>query len=190
MAYSKAKDASERFELFQLAVCPFGFDGTKVVAFPRSRIGPKFLSSMFNTVAGKKIAVLSFAFKEDTGDTSAMAFLVTRQTSASMILYPKGHGKNLTGTIQFICSQETPLPSSRLLPPTLPPSAALPSTGVQLCLHSFLPESVDCRHAKAKREPLSRASGRSPPLPPGLWSGAIVWVFCGRLVHRPPAGVR
>lgn len=27
------------------------------------------VSSMFNTVAGKKIAVLGFAFKKDTGDT-------------------------------------------------------------------------------------------------------------------------
>lgn len=29
----------------------------------------RIVSSMFNTVSGKKIAVLGFAFKKDTGDT-------------------------------------------------------------------------------------------------------------------------
>ncbi|KAL5999554.1 UDP-glucose 6-dehydrogenase 4 [Asimina triloba] len=67
-----------------LALCEAtGADMMKVayVVGKDSRIGPKFLnasksrfvnrvvSSMFNTVSGKKIAVLGFAFKKDTGDT-------------------------------------------------------------------------------------------------------------------------
>ncbi|XP_066325522.1 UDP-glucose 6-dehydrogenase 2-like [Miscanthus floridulus] len=35
----------------------------------KSRFVNRVVSSMFNTVAGKKIAVLGFAFKKDTGDT-------------------------------------------------------------------------------------------------------------------------
>nr|DAD25411.1 TPA_asm: hypothetical protein HUJ06_026875 [Nelumbo nucifera] len=34
MAYLKAKDAAERFQLFQFAVCPFTIESSKVVAYP------------------------------------------------------------------------------------------------------------------------------------------------------------
>lgn len=37
--------------------------------FQQDRFVEKMISSMFNTVAGKKIALLGFAFKADTGDT-------------------------------------------------------------------------------------------------------------------------
>jgi len=35
----------------------------------KARFARNMVSSMFNTVSGKKIAVLGFAFKKDTGDT-------------------------------------------------------------------------------------------------------------------------
>jgi UDPglucose 6-dehydrogenase len=33
------------------------------------RFVERIISAMFNTVSGKKLAVLGFAFKKDTGDT-------------------------------------------------------------------------------------------------------------------------
>jgi UDPglucose 6-dehydrogenase len=41
----------------------------KINNYQKSRFVNRVVSSMFNTVAGKKIAVLGFAFKKDTGDT-------------------------------------------------------------------------------------------------------------------------
>merc|ERR1712071_711552 len=36
--------------------------------YQKSRFSKKMVSKMFNTVTGKKIAILGFAFKKDTGD--------------------------------------------------------------------------------------------------------------------------
>ncbi|KAH7421798.1 hypothetical protein KP509_13G076300 [Ceratopteris richardii] len=41
--------------------------------YQKSRFVKRVVSSMFNTVSGKKIAVLGFAFKKDTGDTRETA---------------------------------------------------------------------------------------------------------------------
>ena len=41
----------------------------KVNDYQKNRFVNRIVSSMFNTVSGKKIAVLGFAFKKDTGDT-------------------------------------------------------------------------------------------------------------------------
>ncbi|XP_031489787.1 UDP-glucose 6-dehydrogenase 5-like isoform X1 [Nymphaea colorata] len=41
----------------------------KINDYQKSRFVNRVVSSMFNTVCGKKIAVLGFAFKKDTGDT-------------------------------------------------------------------------------------------------------------------------
>ncbi|XP_074566969.1 UDP-glucose 6-dehydrogenase 5-like [Curcuma longa] len=41
----------------------------KINDFQKNRFVKRVISSMFNTVVGKKIAVLGFAFKKDTGDT-------------------------------------------------------------------------------------------------------------------------
>ncbi|VAI36914.1 unnamed protein product [Triticum turgidum subsp. durum] len=41
----------------------------KINDYQKSRFVNRVVSSMFNTVSGKKIAVLGFAFKKDTGDT-------------------------------------------------------------------------------------------------------------------------
>lgn len=37
--------------------------------YQKNRFVRRIVSSLFNTIAGKKIAVLGFAFKKDTGDT-------------------------------------------------------------------------------------------------------------------------
>jgi UDPglucose 6-dehydrogenase len=48
-----------------------------------SRFVRRMLASMFNTVAGKRIALFGFAFKADTGDTrESPAFEVTRRLAA------------------------------------------------------------------------------------------------------------
>jgi UDPglucose 6-dehydrogenase len=39
---------------------------------------------MFNTVSGKKIAVLVFAFKKDTGDTRETAGILTQKNSTQV----------------------------------------------------------------------------------------------------------
>ncbi|CAM0875131.1 unnamed protein product [Alopecurus aequalis] len=41
----------------------------KINDYQKSRFVNRVVSSMFNTVSGKKVAVLGFAFKKDTGDT-------------------------------------------------------------------------------------------------------------------------
>jgi UDPglucose 6-dehydrogenase len=49
----------------------------------QARFVRRMLSSMFNTVAGKRIAVFGFAFKAETGDTrESPALAVTRQLAA------------------------------------------------------------------------------------------------------------
>jgi hypothetical protein len=37
--------------------------------FQKNRFVERVISSMFNTISGKKVAILGFAFKKDTGDT-------------------------------------------------------------------------------------------------------------------------
>ncbi|CAL1395081.1 unnamed protein product [Linum trigynum] len=41
----------------------------KINDYQKTRFVNRIVSSMFNTVSGKKIAILGFAFKKDTGDT-------------------------------------------------------------------------------------------------------------------------
>ena len=49
----------------------------KMNEYQKSRFTKKMVERMFNTASGKKIAILGFAFKKDTGDTreSASAFV-------------------------------------------------------------------------------------------------------------------
>ena len=55
----------------------------KMNEWQQSRFVHTMLANMFNTVAGKRIAVLGFAFKADTGDTRESAAIgVTRQLLA------------------------------------------------------------------------------------------------------------
>jgi UDPglucose 6-dehydrogenase len=41
--------------------------------YQKERFAKKMIASMFNTIAGKKIAIFGFAFKKNTGDVSARA---------------------------------------------------------------------------------------------------------------------
>ena len=41
----------------------------KINDFQKQRFVGRMIDAMFNTISGKKIAVLGFAFKKDTGDT-------------------------------------------------------------------------------------------------------------------------
>ena len=41
----------------------------KINDFQKQRFVGRMINAMFNTISGKKVAVLGFAFKKDTGDT-------------------------------------------------------------------------------------------------------------------------
>lgn len=47
--------------------------------YQKQRFVRRIISSLFNTVAGKKIAVLGFAFKKDTGDTRYVVAHIVRE---------------------------------------------------------------------------------------------------------------
>ena len=47
--------------------------------YQKKRFALKMIEKMFNTIAGKKIAILGFAFKKDTGDTRETAALYVSQ---------------------------------------------------------------------------------------------------------------
>ena len=49
----------------------------KINDFQRRRFAEKILSELFDTISDKRIAVLGFAFKKDTGDTRCTAILVS-----------------------------------------------------------------------------------------------------------------
>ena len=50
--------------------------------YQKRRFALKMIEKMFNTIAGKKIAVLGFAFKKDTGDTRETAALYVQPAPA------------------------------------------------------------------------------------------------------------
>lgn len=59
--------------------------------YQKRRFSERVVRTLFNTITGKKIAVLGFAFKKDTGDTreSAAITLVKhfRQETAKISIY-------------------------------------------------------------------------------------------------------
>lgn len=44
--------------------------------YQRRRFACRIIDCLFNTVTGKKIALLGFSFKKDTGDTRLVSFWV------------------------------------------------------------------------------------------------------------------
>ena len=80
--------------------------------YQKRRFVQRVISSLFNTITGKRIAVLGFAFKKDTGDTRC----VRARTHAA------------------------PLPASPAWPPSLPAvprSCALPASSCS-CARAFV----------------------------------------------------
>lgn len=68
--------------------------------YSKTRFASKVVSTMFNTITGKKIAVLGFAFKKNTGDTRASAAITLckffRQELATVAIYdPKVPAKQI-----------------------------------------------------------------------------------------------
>lgn len=45
--------------------------------YQRRRFACRIIDRLFNTVTGKKIALLGFSFKKDTGDTRLVSFHVS-----------------------------------------------------------------------------------------------------------------
>jgi len=65
-------------ETFGLHECAeYWHQVVKMNEYQKKRFSMKIVSSMFNTITGKKIAVFGFAFKKDTGDT--------RETAAAFV---------------------------------------------------------------------------------------------------------
>ena len=58
----------------------------KVNDMQRTRFAQKVISSMFNTVSGKKICMFGFAFKKDTADTRETSSMYPHSTTLSLRL--------------------------------------------------------------------------------------------------------
>ena len=76
--------------------------------YQKKRFSEKIVSSMFNTVTGKKIAILGYAFKKDTGDVrETPSMFVVRdllQESAKIHIYdPKVDRENMWIEMNYTC---------------------------------------------------------------------------------------
>lgn len=94
--------------------------------YQKSRFAKTVVSSMFNTITNKKLAVLGFAFKKDTGDTretpSATVCRLFRQENAKISIYdPKVSEKQI-----FLDLTEPGVVDDAATGASLPPSRTLP----------------------------------------------------------------
>ena len=48
---------------------PYASQVVAINDYQKQRFVERMINSMFNTISGKKLAILGFAFKKDTGDT-------------------------------------------------------------------------------------------------------------------------
>lgn len=76
--------------------------------FQKKRFSGKIVSSMFNTVTGKKIAILGYAFKKDTGDVrETPSMFVVRdllQESAKIHIYdPQVKREDMWSEMDYTC---------------------------------------------------------------------------------------
>lgn len=84
--------------------------------YQKKRFSEKMVSKMFNTVTGKKIAILGFAFKKDTGDVrETPSMFVVRdliQENAKIHVYdPQVKREDMWGEMDYTCGvnvQNTP----------------------------------------------------------------------------------
>jgi len=77
--------------------------------YQKSRFSKKMVSKMFNTVTGKKIAILGFAFKKDTGDVrETPSMFVVRDLlneQAKIHVYdPKVLREDMFGEMDYTCN--------------------------------------------------------------------------------------
>ena len=57
--------------------------------YQKQRFTKKIVDTLFNTIAGKKICLLGFAFKKDTGDTRYIGTVVPRPSYSQRIIFLK-----------------------------------------------------------------------------------------------------
>jgi UDPglucose 6-dehydrogenase len=74
--------------------------------YQKKRFASRIISSMFNTISGKKIAMLGWAFKKDTGDTreTASAYVAKYLLEEKAILHvydPKVEAKQITSDLKY-----------------------------------------------------------------------------------------
>lgn len=77
--------------------------------FQKNRFARKMVSSMFNTVTGKRIAIFGFAFKKDTGDTRETAAAYVSKTlleeRATLRVYdPKVDTETMFTEFKYTCN--------------------------------------------------------------------------------------
>jgi len=100
-------------ESFGLSECAQYWDQViKMNDYQKKRFSEKMVSKMFNTVTGKKIAILGFAFKKDTGDVrETPAMFVVRdllQEQANIHIYdPEVTREDMFVEMNYTCKVNT-----------------------------------------------------------------------------------
>lgn len=77
----------------------------------RSRFSRKIVESLFNTVSGKKIAFLGWAFKKETNDTRESAAIYVAdaliEEQANVVVYdPKVNGEQMYADLDYLASRD------------------------------------------------------------------------------------
>lgn len=89
--------------------------------FQKLRFAKNIVSTLFNTVSGKRIALFGFAFKKDTGDTRETAAAYIAKTlleeRAKVVVYdPKVKEENMFMELDYTCGiNEKTVPNLRSL---------------------------------------------------------------------------
>eukprot|EP01063_Lacrimia_lanifica_P016955 TRINITY_DN235_c0_g2_i2.p1 TRINITY_DN235_c0_g2~~TRINITY_DN235_c0_g2_i2.p1 ORF type:complete len:475 (+),score=240.13 TRINITY_DN235_c0_g2_i2:64-1488(+) len=100
---------SQQFGLDEVA--NYWMNVVEINEWQRKRFAQKMISSMFDTVSGKKIAIFGFAFKKDTGDTresSAISVITTLvEEGAKVHIYdPKVTAKQMMFDLEQAVSDD------------------------------------------------------------------------------------
>ncbi|MDD3645737.1 MAG: UDP-glucose 6-dehydrogenase [Bacteroidales bacterium] len=86
----------------------------------RSRFSRKIVQSLFNTVSGKKIAFLGWAFKKDTNDTRESAAIYVADAlideQADIVVYdPKVRSEQMYADLDFLNSRDSDVNRAKLM---------------------------------------------------------------------------
>lgn len=106
--------------------------------FQKKRFANKMVSTMFNTVTGKKIAMYGYAFKKDTGDvreTPSMFVLrdLVQEQAIIHVWDPKVKRDNMWGELDYTCGmnpKNTPRLEESVITATDPYEAAKGAHGI------------------------------------------------------------